>query len=182
MKDRGHCNNGMMTRTDQPNDVVQERVPNKYGPTKRKANKKCKSKPASADPEAVNQESTIRVDKQVNTSTHPCKPYRYMIPERQRDPRDPGHLGDPRYPRGPRDSGYLKVLSLFRSPVGRNIPVYGSIPPPSTRWPKNPNMQKGRNVSSTRSHTIATHEVAQKKDMCCREGKNWICVAQSRRR
>ena len=50
MKDRGHCNNGTLTRTDQPNDVVQERVLNKYGPTKRKANKKCKSKPESAAP------------------------------------------------------------------------------------------------------------------------------------
>ena len=104
MKDRDHCNNATLTRTDQPNDVVIERVPNKYGPTKQKTNQKCKSKPASAYPEAVNQESTIQVDKQVDTSTPRRKPYMYKIPESQRDQRDPGDSGEPRDPRDTRDS------------------------------------------------------------------------------
>ena len=132
---RGHCNNATLTRTDQPNDVVKERVLNKYGPAKQKSNEECKTKPASADPEAVNQESTIEVDKRVDTSTSLHKPDRYKIPQSQRDPRD---------------------LSVVRSLVGRNLPVYGRTPPPSTRWPKIPNMQKGRNVPTIRSHTTVT--------------------------
>ena len=122
-------------RTDQPNDAVKLRVRNEYGPAERKPNKKDKSKPSSADPEAVNQESTIEVDKRVDTSTSPHKPDRYKIPQSQRDPRD---------------------LSVSRSPMGRNLPVYGRTPPPSTRWPKIPNMQKGRNVPTIRSHTTVT--------------------------